>query len=115
VAWHEAYDVPASWLSARLTLVQQHLAAALDRAPPGPIRPVSLCAGQGRDVIETLPGHPRGGDVTAVLAETEPANVTRAREAASAGWGWLPLVRRKVTPRARNSRISLLVWSPPAV
>lgn len=84
MAWHEAYDDPASRLSARLTLVKQHLAAALDRAPAGPIRLVSLCAGQGRDVIETLPGHPRRGDVTAVLVEADPANVARARDAAAA-------------------------------
>jgi hypothetical protein len=83
VAWHEAYDDPSSRLSARLKLVKQHVAAALDRVPPGPIRLVSLCAGQGRDVIETLPGHRRRNDVSAVLVEADPANVARAREAAS--------------------------------
>jgi hypothetical protein len=82
VAWHEAYDDPSSRLSARLKLVKQHVAAALDRARPGPIRLVSLCAGQGRDVIETLPGHRRRNDVSAVLVEAAPANVARAREAA---------------------------------
>jgi hypothetical protein len=84
VAWHEAYDDPASGLSARLALVKQHLAAALDRAPAGPIRLVSLCAGQGRDVIETLPDHPRREDVTAVLVEADTVNVAWARDAASA-------------------------------
>jgi hypothetical protein len=84
VTWHEAYDDPTSGLSARLALVKQHLAAALDRAPAGPIRLVSLCAGQGRDVIETLPGHPRRDDVTAVLVEADPENVARARSAAAA-------------------------------
>jgi hypothetical protein len=84
VAWHEAYDDPSSQLSARLTLVKQHVAEAIDRAPPGPVRLLSLCAGQGRDVIETLPGHPRRDDVSAVLVEADPANVARARDAASA-------------------------------
>jgi hypothetical protein len=84
VAWHEAYDDPSSQLRARLTLVKQHLAAALDRAPAGPVRLLSLCAGQGRDVIETLPDHPRRDDVSAVLVETDPANVAWAREAAAA-------------------------------
>jgi hypothetical protein len=42
VAWHEQYDDPASRLSARLTQVKQQLAAALDRAPAGPVRLVSL-------------------------------------------------------------------------
>jgi hypothetical protein len=83
VAWHEGYDDPVSGLSARLKLVKQHVAAALDQAPAGPIRLVSLCAGQGRDVIETLPGHPRRDDVTAVLVEADAVNVAWARDAAS--------------------------------
>jgi hypothetical protein len=84
VAWHEAYDDPESGLSARLNLVKQHVAQAIDQVAPGPIRLVSLCAGQGRDVIETLPDHPRRGDVSAVLVEADAANVAWARDAASA-------------------------------
>ena len=91
VAWHEGYDDPGSGLSARLTLVKQHLAAALDRAPAGPVRLVSLCAGQGRDVIETLAGpagHPRRDDVAAVLVEADPVLAGQARAAtAAAGLG----------------------------
>ena len=86
VAWHEGYDDPASTISARLKLVKQHLAAAIDRAPAGPVRLVSLCAGQGHDVLGVLPGHPRRDDVSAVLVEADAANagVARAR-AAEAG------------------------------
>jgi hypothetical protein len=83
VAWHEGYDDPVSGLSARLKLVQQHVAAALDRAPAGPVRLLSLCAGQGHDVLGVLPGHPRRDDVTAVLVEADRENVARARAAAS--------------------------------
>ena len=89
VTWHEEYDDPSSRLSARLTLVKQQLAAALDRAPAGPVRLVSLCAGQGRDVIETLSepapaGHPRRDDVSAVLVEASPVLAGQARAAAAA-------------------------------
>lgn len=84
VAWHEEYDDPASRLSLRLAQVKQQLAAALDRVPAGPVRLVSLCAGQGRDVIETLPGHPRRDDVSAVLVEADPVLAGQAREAAAA-------------------------------
>ena len=84
VTWHEQYDDPASRLSARLTLVKQQLAGALDRAPAGPVRLVSLCAGQGRDVIGTLPAHPRRDDVSAVLIEADPALAGQARAAAAA-------------------------------
>lgn len=109
VAWHEAYDDPASRLSARLALVKQHLAAALDRAPAGPIRLVSLCAGQGRDVIETLPGHPRRGDVTALLVEADPVNVAWARDAAAAAG-----LERVEVRRADASRVGSFADALPA-
>jgi Putative methyltransferase len=82
-AWHAAYDDPSSALSARLRQVRVHLSEAIDRAPPGPVRLVSLCAGQGRDVIGVLPGHPRRDDVRAVLVEFDPRNAGVARRAAA--------------------------------
>jgi hypothetical protein len=82
-AWHTAYDDPSSALSARLRQVRLRLAEAIDRAPPGPVRLVSLCAGQGRDVIGVLPGHPRRDDVRAVLVESDPRNARVARRAAA--------------------------------
>jgi hypothetical protein len=84
VSWHDAYDDPASGLSTRLAIVQGHLSAALSAASPGPIRVVSLCAGQGRDLIGVLPRHPRKDDVTAVLVELDPANAATARDDAAA-------------------------------
>jgi hypothetical protein len=83
VAWHAAYEDPASSLSARLRLVRGHLAEALGRAPAGPVRLLSLCAGQGRDVLGVLPEHPRGADVSAVLVEYDPRNAALAREGAA--------------------------------
>jgi len=83
VAWHAAYDDPSSSLSARLRLVRGYLAAALDAAPAGPVRLVSLCAGQGRDVLGVLPRHPRRAEVSAVLVESDPANAALARQAAA--------------------------------
>ena len=82
LAWHQAYDDPASSLSARLTCVRSHLADALGQAAPGQIRLISLCAGQGHDVLGVLPGHPRRADVLAVLVESDPRNADRARERA---------------------------------
>ncbi len=80
--WHEGYDDPASALSTRLALVQAHLSIALATAPAGPIRVLSLCAGQGHDVIGVLPGHPRRDDVTALLVESDPRNAGLARDRA---------------------------------
>ena len=83
-AWHDAYNDPGSGLSRRLAWVQDRIRAALDSAPPGPFRAVSICAGQGRDLIGALAGHPRRGDVTARLVELDPRNTEVARRLAAA-------------------------------
>jgi hypothetical protein len=83
VAWHQAYEDPSSSLSARLRRVRFHLSQAIDRAAAGPVRLVSLCAGQGHDVTSVLPGHPRRDDVRAVLVEYDAANAGQARRAAA--------------------------------
>ena len=76
--WHDGYDDPSSPLSARLAIIRGHLADAIAAAPPGPVRLVSLCAGQGQDVLGVLPDHPRRDDVTAVLVELHPGNARQA-------------------------------------
>lgn len=81
-AWHDDYDRPTSALSRRLADVQAQLCAALDQAPPGRLRAVSLCAGQGRDLIGVLASHPRGRDVRARLVEWDPRNAMAAQQAA---------------------------------
>ncbi|HEY2507562.1 MAG TPA: SAM-dependent methyltransferase [Streptosporangiaceae bacterium] len=80
--WHEYYDDPASGLSQRLNLVQGQLGLAISAAPAGPVSLLSLCAGQGRDVLGVLPDHPRRDDVAAVLVELDPANAASARDRA---------------------------------
>ena len=77
-AWHRAYEDPASRLSRRLEVVQGYLRTALDRQRPGPIRLLSLCAGEGRDVIGVLRDHPRRDDVQGVLVEADPVLADRA-------------------------------------
>lgn len=81
--WHAAYDDPSSSLSARLRCVRSRLSQAINSAPPGPVRLISLCSGQGRDVIGVLPGHPRRDDVFAVLVESDPRNAVQARRTAA--------------------------------
>jgi hypothetical protein len=83
LAWHSAYDDPSSPLSARLQVVVMHLADAIDTAPAGPISLVSLCAGQGRDVIGVLSSHPRCDDVAAVLIEFDPRLAALASQSAA--------------------------------
>ncbi len=99
--WHAGYDDPSSPLAARLDRVCAHLRRALDEAPAGPVRLVSLCAGQGHDVIGVLPGHPRRRDVSAVLIEHGERNIAEARRRAAAAGLTEVTVRR-----ADASRVS---------
>ncbi len=93
VAWHNAYDRPGSRLHLRLLAVRDLLGHALDELPPGPIRVISLCAGQGHDVITVARRHRRGGDLTGRLVEQNPHNVRVARDAiAAAGLEGLEVV-----------------------
>jgi len=86
LSWHDHYDQPDSSLAQRLAAVQQQIRAALDAAPPGPVKVVSVCAGQGRDLLGVLADHPRRADVTARLVELDDRNAAAARRgAASAG------------------------------
>ncbi|HEX6311601.1 MAG TPA: class I SAM-dependent methyltransferase family protein [Acidimicrobiia bacterium] len=84
VAWHEPYDDAGSPLHRRLQAVQHHLRGALAAVPPGRVRVVSICAGQGRDLLGVLDGHPRRDDVVARLVELDERNADRARQAARA-------------------------------
>ncbi|MCO1657914.1 hypothetical protein [Pseudonocardia humida] len=81
-AWHAHYDDPDSSLSQRLAEVRRQIAVALDRAAPGPISLLSLCAGDGRDVLPVLAAHRRGPDVHGRLVELDPALSAAARAAA---------------------------------
>jgi hypothetical protein len=88
-AWYHDYDDPATPLARRLAAVQERIRAALDAARPGPLRAISVCAGQGRDLIGALAGHPRQHDVRARLVEIDPRNADVARQAARAFAGRL--------------------------
>jgi hypothetical protein len=83
-AWHAGYDSPDSELGRRLAVVQAQLRDVLDRAAPGPIRLISVCAGQGHDVIGVLAEHPRRAEVSARLVELDAQNVELAQHAAAA-------------------------------
>ncbi len=84
VRWHRDYEDPESNLTLRLRTVRRMVARVLDGTSPqsGPIRVISMCAGQGRDVIDVVSSHPRRADVSAILVELDPALVAFARERA---------------------------------
>ena len=82
--WFAAYDDPDSPLVQRLAVVQRGIRRALDEAPAGSINVLSLCAGEGRDLIPVLAEHPRRADVRARLIEFDPAIAQVARDSAAA-------------------------------
>jgi hypothetical protein len=94
VQWHRIYDIENSPLQVRVAIVQKHIRAALDAWPSeAPFRILSLCAGQGRDVVGALVDHPRRAAVRARLVELDPALVADARRAvADAGLAGVEVV-----------------------
>jgi hypothetical protein len=77
--WHAPYIDHDSPLSRRLRLIQQHIASWLDdRADPS-VTVVSLCAGQGRDLLEVLAGRADAARVRSHLVEYDQRNVAVAR------------------------------------
>ncbi len=78
--WHRAYDRPDSPLAQRLAIVQRLIRDALDAAPPGPIRVLSMCAGEARDLAGVLADHPRRADVYGRAVELDPELAARAAE-----------------------------------
>ncbi|MFF0721659.1 class I SAM-dependent methyltransferase [Verrucosispora sp. NA02020] len=83
--WHQDYDTPNSSLARRLHIVQRDLRRALAEAPRderGTRRLISICAGDGRDVLPVLAEHDGGRTVEALLIERDPTLSQRARAAA---------------------------------
>ena len=56
--WHEEYDDPNSELACRLRLVQGYVVAVVDALEDDPVSIVSICGGQGRELIGALENHP---------------------------------------------------------
>lgn len=81
--WHRPYDDSSSPLAGRLRVVQRYVVEFLDAAPPGEISVISMCAGQGRDLLEVLTHHPRMPDVAARLVELDPRNAKVAMDSAA--------------------------------
>jgi hypothetical protein len=79
--WHAGYDDPNSTLSWRLQRVQTVIGRVLDTTD-GPIRMVSACAGDGRDIVGVLSQRDDAARVRATLLELHPVVAERARAAA---------------------------------
>lgn len=80
--WHHAYDDPNSGLSWRLRTVQGFIHRALEEQP-GPMRIVSACSGDGRDILGVLAQRADAPRVSATLIELHPTIAGRAEQAAA--------------------------------
>ena len=81
--WHKGYDRHPA-LKKRLVLVRKHLSKCLDRSAPGEVRIISVCAGDGRDILRTLADHKRLADARARLVELDPQLVEDGENACEA-------------------------------
>ncbi|RZS41029.1 hypothetical protein EV193_103347 [Herbihabitans rhizosphaerae] len=88
--WHLAYDDPESALSRRLRAVQARVREGL--ALSAGARVVSICAGQGRDLIEVLAERP-GAAGQVRLVELDERNAAAAGAAARAARVELEVLR----------------------
>jgi len=82
--WHGGYDDPSSEMSGRMRAVRAHVADVVRAAPPGPVTVVSICGGEGREVIGALVDHPRKADVRGRLIELDPSNAAAAARSVEA-------------------------------
>lgn len=92
--WHKEYDDPDSGISWRLRAVQRYLTDALE-ATTGPVRVLSSCSGDGRNIIEVLAQREDADRVQVTLVEIDPVLAERARSAARAAQ--LPNLEVRVT------------------
>ena len=100
IRWHDAYGDRSSALSRRLALVRQRIAAALDDHGHPVEHILSLCAGDGRDVLPELAIRP-GLSRRTTLVELDPRLGAAAR--ALAGEAGLAGVEIRTGDAGRSS------------
>jgi len=108
-AWHAQYARATSPLARRLRIVQAHVGAWLDENPDRPVRVISACAGQGRDLLDVLAARADADRVHALLIELDERNVAAANEAARAA-----MLRHVEVRRADAGHLDAYVGATPA-
>ena len=83
-AWHADYADANSALSRRLRVIQQHIADWLNETAPASVSALSVCAGDGRDLIDVLGQRRDAARVSALLVEADEQLVARATARAAA-------------------------------
>jgi hypothetical protein len=78
VAWHADYDSDTP-LRRRLEIVQRHIRNILNESRRSPIRVISICAGQARDLLGAIDGHSAATRIEGRLVELDPGLAATAR------------------------------------
>lgn len=78
--WHDHYKDESSPLSQRLKVVQERLRGILVDRSNQPTRVISVCAGQGDDVLGVLASMQRTSHIQARLVELDADNVRIAQD-----------------------------------
>ena len=81
--WHEQYAEEGTGLGDRLAAVRAQIERHLDETAPHPVRVISACAGDGRDLLGVLSRRPDAERVSALLVEYDAGLATQARESAA--------------------------------
>jgi hypothetical protein len=81
IDWHRAYGHADSPLARRLAIVQEQVARVLEERGAAPTRVLSMCSGEGRDLIEPIARLGVGTRVRGRLVELDPTLAGRARDA----------------------------------
>src|SRR5258706_767375 len=84
LAWRRDYEDAEGPLARRLAIVQREVGRALATRDEGPIRVLSMCAGDGRDVIGPLAALGAADRVQGRLVELDLTLVDGARRAIAA-------------------------------
>ena len=82
--WHHDYAEAGSPLAVRLRIVRRRIDQWLDSRSEPALTVVSMCAGQGRDLLGVLAARTDAARVHARLLETDDRNAAIARDAAAA-------------------------------
>jgi hypothetical protein len=81
--WLKRYDKPRSPHSQRLATVRRLIGRRLDRTAPHPVSALSICAGDGRDILDVLAARTDASRVTTTLVELDARLCALARARAS--------------------------------
>jgi Putative methyltransferase len=95
VQWQQLYENPERVVAQRLLIVQRLIREFLAARAGDEVSVVSVCAGQGRDILGVLADHPDRGSVRGYLVELNPTNTAAAvQRAHEAGLNGIDVVTR---------------------